>query len=200
MSLLNGIAGFGSGVGAVAGDAAGEQLRLEMQRSLLNNAPPAATAAPAAPVAGDAVPATPVAAPTEAAPAKGGAVNVPPDLLPIYQAAAKRTGIPVDVLIAQGRQESGFDPNVVSSTGGIGLHQIQPSTARDPGYGIKPVDPAALKDPAVNINFAADYLRAMAAPRIDFNNPATVDRALAGYNGGGDPNYVANVRRYMKAA
>ena len=55
-------------------------------------------------------------------------VPVPKELLPLYQEASARTGIPVDVLIAQGRQESSFNPNAVGKAGEIGLGQIKPST------------------------------------------------------------------------
>ena len=61
------------------------------------------------------------------------------------------------------------------------------------------VDPATLKDPAANIAFAADYLKARAGQNADFSNPSIVNTALAAYNGGGDPRYVQNVRRYMGA-
>jgi len=137
----------------------------------------------------------------QAAPAADskGSATVPPALLPIYQAASKRTGIPVDVLIAQAKQESNFNPNAVGSAGEIGLHQIKPSTAANPGYGMQGIDPATLTDPTVNVNFAADYLKARAG-NPNFNDPASVNAALAAYNGGGDPNYVANVRAHMGSA
>jgi soluble lytic murein transglycosylase-like protein len=209
VSLLNGLSGLGAGLVSGFKPAVDEQMRLAMGGSaatdqnaaltrvlgipLINSTPaaPAADAAPAAPA--DATPA-PVA--TAAAAGDKGPSGVPKDYLPIYQKASERTGIPVNILLAQARQESNFDPNVVSDTGGIGLHQIQPSTARNPGYGLQPVDVAALKDPATNINFAADYLKARAG-HIDWSDPKQVNPALARYNGGGDPNYVSNVRRYM---
>ena len=82
-----------------------------------------------------------------------GQVNVPPELLPIYQAASARTGIPADVLIAQTKQESGFNPNATGKAGEIGMAQVMPATARDPGFGMTGVDPKALRDPATAINF-----------------------------------------------
>jgi hypothetical protein len=127
-------------------------------------------------------------------------VNVPISLMPIYQAAAQRTGIPIDVLIAQGKQESGFNPAAIGSAGEIGIMQVKPSTASDPGYGLSGINPKTLTDPATNINFAADYLKARAGKGADFSSPAAVDAALAAYNSGGDRNYVANVRRYMRTA
>lgn len=183
---MDGLSGLGAGLGAFAGSALKDE-ETRMRAPLMNSAP--ATSQESTP------PETPPAKVAQAALASA----VPPDLLPIYQAAAKRTGIPIDVLIAQGKQESGFNPDAVGSAGEIGLHQIKPSTARDPGYGLKGIDPATLRDPIVSINFAADYLKARAG-NPNFNDPAAVDAALAAYNGGGDKNYVANVRRHMGAA
>ena len=191
MSLLNGIGALGSGLTAFADNGIKDQAAA-LTRAPLINSPPAAS-----PESTAAASAAPAGAPSAAA---GGSADVPAALLPIYQAASKRTGIPVGVLVAQAKQESSLDPNVVSTTGGIGLHQIQAATARDPGFGVAPVDPATLKDPAVNINFAADYLRARAGQSADFSDPAVVNAALKSFNGNGDPRYVDNVRRYMGAA
>jgi hypothetical protein len=132
--------------------------------------------------------------------ANKGSLTAPAALMPLYEAASKRTGIPVAVLIAQAKQESGFNPNAVGKAGEIGLHQIKPSTAANPGFGLKGVDPSTLNDPAVNINFAADYLKARAGKDANFNDPTTVDAALAAYNAGGDPRYVQNVRQHMTGA
>ena len=122
---------------------------------------------------------------------------VPPEYLPFYQEASARTGIPVDVLIAQGRQESSFRADARGKAGEIGLGQVKPSTAQAPGGGVAPVDPAKLTDPRTAINFQADYLRSKIPPGTDPSDPAAIRRALIGYNGGGDPNYVANVTRYL---
>ncbi|WP_324132356.1 transglycosylase SLT domain-containing protein [Bosea sp. (in: a-proteobacteria)] len=118
----------------------------------------------------------------------------------LFDQASKETGIPSAILKAQAMQESTFDPNVISTTGGIGLLQIQPSTARKPGYGVDPIDPAKLTDPAENVRFGARYLaaRAKAEGVQDWNDPQQVAKGLAAYNGGGDPNYVQNVFRYLK--
>lgn len=187
MSFLNGIGALGAGLNTFAGNAVKDEEARPVDRSLLNAAPPAATAEPSAesPPAADAKPSV---------------AGVPAEYLPLYAAASKRTGIPIDVLIAQAKQESGFNPDAVGSAGEIGLHQVKPSTAADPGFGLKGIDPKTLADPATNINFAADYLKARGGAGLDFNDPASVDRALAAYNSGGDKNYVANVRRHMGAA
>lgn len=141
----------------------------------------------------------PVAAPSQAmttADAGGGPVAAPENLLPFYQKAESETGIPASLLMAQHKQESGFNPNATGKAGEIGLGQIMPSTARDPGFGVASVDPATLRDPETNIMFAARYMaaRAKAQGVTDWGNPAA---ALRAYNGGGDPNYVKNVMRYM---
>jgi soluble lytic murein transglycosylase-like protein len=189
VSFLNGVSGLGSGLGAMASAAINDQIDQAARASFLNRTPSAsAESTPVAAAPKDDV--VPIAASPKGA-------NVPPDLLPIYQDVSKRTGIPVDILLAQGKQESNFNPNAIGSAGEIGLHQIKPATARDPGYGLAGIDPATLKDPAVNINFAADYLKAKAGGKVDWTDPKQVAAALAAYNGGGDPRYVQNVSRYM---
>jgi soluble lytic murein transglycosylase-like protein len=193
MSFLNGLGSLASGLGALSKSTAADAPTASAPAA----APaPAAAAAPAAPAA----PPAPAAA-AAAAPA-GGAIpaGVPPALLPLYEKASKQSGIPVAVLVAQGKQESGFNPNAVSPTGAIGIAQILPSTARDPGYGLAPIDPATLKDPAVAIAFQAAYMRARAGAGADFSHPATVDAALRTYNGNSDPNYVASIRAHMGGA
>jgi soluble lytic murein transglycosylase-like protein len=157
-------------------------------------APAPVAAAPQAPQA----PAAPVAAAPVAAGGQGPG-EVPAELLPHFQEASATTGIPQSVLTAMARQESSFNPAAVSKTGGTGLLQIQPSTAALPGFGLDGMDPSQLKDPRANIMFGAKYLaaRAKAEGVTDWNDPQQVATALKAYNGGGDPNYVANVTRYL---
>lgn len=123
----------------------------------------------------------------------------PPEIQAAIAEASRETGIPIPILTAQLRQESNWDPNARGRSGEIGVAQIMPATARAPGYGVQPVDPATLSDPRTNILFGARYLagRGRAAGVTDWNDPAQVDRALAAYNGGGDPNYVRNVRQWL---
>ncbi len=140
----------------------------------------------------------PAAAP--AVPSYGGGpgnLPVPQEYMPYFQEASQRTGIPVDLLIAQARQESGFNPGATGGAGEIGIMQIHPKTAANPGFGMTGVqNPDALRDPRTNINFGADYLKARAGG-ADLSTPQGQAAALRAYNGGGDPNYVANVFRYV---
>lgn len=116
-----------------------------------------------------------------------------------FEEASKETGIPVAILKAQAQQESRFNPNAIGRSGEVGLLQVKPSTAAQPGYGVEPVDPSKLTDPAENIRFGARYLaaRARAAGVESWNDPQQVAKGLTAYNGGGDPNYAQNVLRYL---
>jgi soluble lytic murein transglycosylase-like protein len=130
---------------------------------------------------------------------KGASATVSPEMMGYFQEASRETGIPVDRLIAQGRQESSLNANAVGGAGELGVMQIHPKTAAAPGFGMAPVDPATLRSARDNIMFGARYLKARMGAGADPNDAATWERGLAGYNGGGDPNYVANVTRYLPA-
>jgi hypothetical protein len=134
-------------------------------------------------------------------PTFGGATNapqVPKEYIPFYEEASKRTGIPVNVLEAQSAQESGFNPGATGSAGEIGITQIKPGTATNPGYGLTGVqNPDVLRDPRTNINFGADYLKARAGANVDWTDPNQVAAALGAYNGGGDKQYAQHVMRYI---
>ena len=130
--------------------------------------------------------------------------TVPPEYMPYFQEASQKTGIPVDLLIAQARQESGFSQNRPGAAGEIGIFQIKPDTARSPGPGMAGVDPATISGPnnaRNNILFGAQYLKS----KMGNGNPADPQvqaQALRAYNGigkGGDPDYVAHVFRYRPA-
>ena len=115
------------------------------------------------------------------------------------RAASQQTGIPENIIRAKIKQESGFDPAARGRSGEVGLAQILPSTAARPGYGVQPLPADKLADPAANINFGAQYLaaRGRAAGVTDWNDPNQAAQGLTAYNGGGDPNYAANVLRYL---
>ena len=84
------------------------------------------------------------------------------------------------LLAAQCYQESGFDPEAVSSMGAQGLMQLMPSTADIMGV------PAEKRfDPEQNISAAARYIRKVSQSFADI--PETDERirfTLAAYNGG----------------
>lgn len=121
--------------------------------------------------------------------------GIPADLYPHYQEAERVTGVPIGILAAKDRQESGFSQDRPGRAGEIGIAQIKPTTARDPGYGMQGVDPESLKDPRNNIMFGAQYLaaRGKSAGTKNWNDPEQIAAALRAYNAGGDPNYVENV-------
>jgi len=146
-------------------------------------APVAPGAATVAPSGDGAAPAAPVAA--------GAAAAGSPAVLSAIQTAAAENGVPLPVAHAMATQESALNPS--APTGG--LFQITQETAADPGYGLAPFDMSKVNDPLANARFGMKYLAAR-NPGIDWNDPAQLTKALNSYNGGGDPNYVANVLRH----
>ena len=74
------------------------------------------------------------------------------------------------------QQESGGNPNAVSPTGALGLTQILPSTAADPGYGVSPLTEWT---PQAETQFTTDYLNALQG--VNGGDPRL---ALAAYNAG----------------
>lgn len=89
----------------------------------------------------------------------------------------------VDAII---QQESGGDPNAVSKAGAIGLAQIMPKTAKDPGFGVTPVDDP--RDPKQAKRFIREYFGAM-LKRYGGDHEA----ALVAYNWG-----PGNADRWVK--
>ncbi len=121
------------------------------------------------------------------------------DLDEIFARAAETYGVPVNLLKAVAKAESGFRPDVVSRCGAIGVMQLMPATAR--GLGVE--DPY---DPEQNIMGGAKYL----AQKLEYYD-GDVTLTLAAYNAGsgavakygGVPpypetqNYVKKVLGYM---
>lgn len=107
------------------------------------------------------------------------ATGLPPvDYYSAAVAAAERHGVPPDLFLRLVRQESGFDPNAVSSAGAQGLTQLMPGTADYLGV----TDPF---DPIQNLDGGARYLK----EQLDrFGDPTL---ALAAYNAG-----PGNVQKY----
>ncbi len=103
----------------------------------------------------------------------------PTDMDEIFQRAATQYGVPVNLLKAVAKAESGFDPDAVSSCGAQGVMQLMPSTAAALGVQ-NPLDAEQ------NIMGGAKYLSEMLAR---YNGSTTL--ALAAYNAGS-----GNVAKY----
>jgi hypothetical protein len=94
-------------------------------------------------------------------------------------AAANQYGVPQQLFLDQINAESGFDPNVPpSATGALGLGQILPSTAANPGLSMAGIDPSGLSDPATNLAFAAQYDAAL------YRQTGSWEGAMEAYNQG----------------
>ena len=122
---------------------------------------------------------------------EGYALAYPKVFEPFVMSAAKEFDLDPFLIWALMRQESQFQPQVVSKAGAVGLMQMMPATAGDIAARLGvPIEEVKLDDPEINIRFGSFYLRSM----LDqFSNNA--DMALAAYNGGG-----GNVRRWKKSA
>lgn len=113
------------------------------------------------------------------APLPGAVADAPktiPAMVPVryreaVRAAAEHYDLSPWLIDAVARSESGYDADIVSPAGAIGIMQLMPDTARELG-----VDP---RDPTQNVFGGAAYLRRM-LDRFDGN----LDLALAAYNAG----------------
>lgn len=95
--------------------------------------------------------------------------------------AARKFDVDPNLLWAVMRVESVYQPRIVSYAGAIGLMQIMPRTGRliAQQLGYDRFTTAQLLDPAINVEFAAWYLRSL-VDRFD----GSVPLAVAAYNGG----------------
>lgn len=107
---------------------------------------------------------------------------------------AQQVGLDPGIFVAQIQQESGFNPNAVSSAGAQGIAQFMPGTAAGLNPPLNPFDPVA------SLRAAAQY---------DANNLQTYNgdyaKMLAAYNAGGGAvnsavaQHGANWLNYMPA-
>jgi hypothetical protein len=72
---------------------------------------------------------------------------------------ARAYGLDPEIFVRQMMQESGLNPDAVSPKGAVGIAQIMPDTARDPGYGVRPIEDPT--DPEEALRFGAELMRAM---------------------------------------
>jgi hypothetical protein len=92
------------------------------------------------------------------------------DLRAVARAKAKKYGLDPGVFERQIQQESGFNPNIRSPAGALGVAQIMPATAR--GWGVNPLNPSQALDAAA---------RNMARYVQQFGS---YEKALRAYNAG----------------
>ena len=90
----------------------------------------------------------------------------------IFQQAAEKYNVPLNVLIGMAEAESQFNPNAGSHAGAVGVMQLMPGTAA--GLGV-----TNRNDPTQSINGGARYLRMM----MDRYN-GDINKAVQAYNAG----------------
>ena len=105
----------------------------------------------------------------------------------IVEEVARSEGLDPALFYALIREESLYDPAIVSRAGAIGLAQLLPTTAEDIARRMRIADPV-LADPADNLRIGGRYLGMLTS---QFGSSA---RALAAYNGG-----QGNVRRWERS-
>jgi soluble lytic murein transglycosylase len=97
-------------------------------------------------------------------------------------ASAERHGVNPYLVAAVINEESGFDPEIVSRAGAVGLMQVMPSTAEDVrargSVSHDVVDGRPLSDAAANIEYGTAYLRYLVERYHE------IETALAAYNAG----------------
>ncbi len=92
----------------------------------------------------------------------------------LVEAAAKKYGLPPQLVHSIARAESGYNQKAVSKAGALGIMQLMPGTARVLG-----ADPA---DPAANVDAGTRFLRDLLLKYQD--DDYQVRKALAAYNAG----------------
>ena len=99
-------------------------------------------------------------------------IAAPAELSELITTQAKAKGLPVALLSAVIRQESGFNPKAKSSAGAMGLMQLMPGTAKALGV-------TNAFDPAQNVAGGATYLQQLLS-----KHQGNIPLALAAYNAG----------------
>jgi soluble lytic murein transglycosylase len=108
-------------------------------------------------------------------------IAFPRPYLPVVNAETKRSGISEALAYSIMREESAFDPRVVSAADAVGLMQLIVPTAKRMGKSLHlPGDSESLKKPEINIALGCKYLSVLRNMFPD--NPLL---AIPGYNAGG---------------
>lgn len=95
------------------------------------------------------------------------------------KAALSGSGVAPDIVFSLIRQESFFDPQIVSGAGAVGLMQLMPDTARAVGKRLGlAVTRSELTDPGINIRLGTAFF----LERL--SRTGNLPAALAGYNAG----------------
>ncbi len=113
----------------------------------------------------------------------------PEEYDPFVEQYAEEFGVPVDLVYAVIKTESGFDSSAVSGKGAIGLMQMMPATFEWLTDDIlrEYLGIGMLYDPETNIKYGTYYLSRL------YNRFGDWDTALAAYNGG-----EGNVSEWLK--
>ena len=107
-------------------------------------------------------------------------------LSPSVISAFQRSGVPVTWAISIARQESRFDPTVLSIDGAMGVMQLMPLTALST---LSHESPSLLEDARLNLGLLrGDYVNALVGglylKRLFDHFPGNPERAVASYNAG----------------
>ena len=102
----------------------------------------------------------------------------PQPYLPIIRQIAQENKLKLPVFYALVREESYFDPKIVSAAGAVGLSQLMPATAQDISHRMRLKDPD-LTQPEDNLAIGGHYLAQLLAR---FNGDT--EEALFAYNAG----------------
>jgi len=112
---------------------------------------------------------------------------VAPDILHAYEQAARRTGVPVAELLAQGQREATVNGRVsagaLSPDGGVGLGQWTPGPHNENLPTIEKYLGAASKDLGLGPVTASNWRQAALNPRISALGTGLYDRDLYAHSG-----------------